>query len=300
MRIDRRAGFPAVFPAVGGYRVTVPGKVEKRGYKGSLYLEWDGRELVIINEVPLEEYVASVVLSEMGWQKTAAMRAQGVLARTWAVTHRRPKHLYDFGDLTNSQVYKGLFPQTGKTLERLGETFGQLLLYKGKPVEVYYYGACSYRVFSAYEIWGKAVPYLKKATLPGELKRGERKNQGWTCELVREKVDPIFTPEAKGVFPIDYRRGVKNGRLGVYVNEHWVGVDEFRLRIDRQLGWCTVRSNDFFIEETGETLLLRGRGFGHLVGLGQEEAVALAGAGYDYKKILQVFYKGCEMEEKRK
>jgi stage II sporulation protein D len=288
--IDERSNFPVEFPFSRRYEITIPGKDFKRGYKGRLILEWDKNELLIVNEVPLEDYVASVVLSEMGWTETEAMRAQAVLARTWAVAHRRANHFYDFDDLAYHQVYKGLFPQSKLTLQRLSETYGQVLTYRGKPIEVFYHAQCADRVFSAYEIWGKRdIPYLKKVELPPVLKR-VRGDNTWERVLSKQAVDAVFSGEPGAASSFRYRKAVKNGQLGVYVNDCWLGIDNFRLRINRVLGWNQVKSNDFSIRVIGDKIVFQGRGFGHLVGLGQRDAIFLARQGYDYKRILKLFY----------
>jgi stage II sporulation protein D len=293
--IDNQADFPVEFPFSKRLTIGIPGSDLQRSYKGSLLLEWDKNELLIINSLPLEDYVTSVVLSEMGYNKTEAMRAQAVLSRTWAVAHRRSAFLYDCDDLTGSQVYKGLFPQSTKTRRQLAETSGQILTYQGKPVEVFYHAACSHRVFSAYEIWGnKGIPYLQKKELPQALTQNRTGNT-WQRVLSKQTVADIFSGVIKTAPPYRYKKAIRDGKLGVYINECWMGIDDFRLKIDRVLGWHCVRSNDFTIQTTGDNLVLQGRGFGHLVGMGQQDAILLAEAGYDYLKILNLFYPGCHI-----
>ena len=293
--INETSQFPVTLNSSDKYLIQVPEQNVERFYRGKLLFGWDKDELLIINELGLEDYVASVVLSEMGWTNVEAMRAQAVLARTWAVKNRRPDMPYDFNDLTNSQVYKGLFPYSESTIRILTDNQGQILTYEGNPIDVLYHAACSDRVFSAYEIWGmKPVPYLKSVKLP-DILTASRKDTIWERIISKASIDNLFRDKINSSHPVSYKKTFNNGKLGVYVNDQWVGIDDFRLTINRSLGWNQIRSNDFNMRILGDKIFFQGKGFGHMVGMGQQEAVTLGRNGYDYYKILSFFYPGTEI-----
>jgi stage II sporulation protein D len=271
---------------------------EPRSYRGDLVIDRGSEELLLVNNVPVEDYVSSVVLSELGWKHPEAMRAQAVLARTWVERNLRPKEKYDFGDLTNSQVYKGEFPQSEKTRLYLGRTVSEILQYNYVPIEVLYYGACSERSFSAFEVWGRShIPYLKARELPDVLRDSIRTNH-WQRTLVKSLVDQVFVENNIPGNHFDYRMERHQNRQGVLVNGRWFAIDEFRLKVNRRLGWNTIRSNDFSIENMGDNIILRGMGFGHLVGMCQKEADVLARNGWSYRQILDLFYPGTNLGSK--
>lgn len=294
--INKKSAFPVEFRS-GRFHVHIPDSSVDREYPGTLMIEWDEEELLVINIIPLESYVTSVVLSEMGWTASEAMRAQAVLSRTWAITHRRKSHMYDFDDLTHSQVYKGLFPQTNAVADILSETSGGILVYSDEPVEVLYHAGCSDRIFSAHEIWGvKHIPYLTKGNLPEILKKRKKSNI-WKRTLKKSDVDALFRTPAQTKAPVTYRKTQRQGQLGLYVNDKWIGIDDFRLAVNRALGWNQLRSNDFTMKICDNLIIFNGRGFGHLAGLCQQEAVVLAENGYDYLDILSLFYPGCHIKD---
>jgi len=68
------------------------------------------------------------------------------------------------------------------------------------------------------------------------------------------------------------------------------GSEAARLRTDRQLGWSAVPSNTFISEKDGDTILLRGVGQGHGVGLCQLGAKAMAEDGATFREILEHYY----------
>ncbi len=128
-------------------------------------------ELLVINRVPLETYVASVVISEMGQAPPEAMCAQAVISRTWAIGHIDESSLYDFNDLTSSQSYQGYSAYVKGAEKIISKTEGLILTYRGETAKILFHAQCSDRVFSAYEIWGKSsIPYMPSVQLPPAAK----------------------------------------------------------------------------------------------------------------------------------
>lgn len=90
----------------------------------------------------------------------------------------------------------------------------------------------------------------------------------------------------------------RDGVLVVDTGNAAMGIDAFRLALNRELGWNTLRSNDFKIRQKGRYLVFSGKGFGHLVGLCQEGAETLAESGWRYSRILALFYPGTALVNK--
>ena len=53
-----------------------------------------------------------------------------------------------------------------------------------------------------------------------------------------------------------------------------------------------MRSTFFGASTEGNQVILRGKGYGHGVGLCQEGAMEMAALGYNYSKILHFYYSG--------
>lgn len=118
-------------------------KLEEKDYPGTLqyYEEKDG--WVIVNEVPLEEYLRWVVPSEMPSRYAAeALKAQAICARTYAVWHMQdyayPEYEAHVDDSVSFQVYHQVEPQES-TDQAVRETAGQIMLYQNKPAKAYYF-----------------------------------------------------------------------------------------------------------------------------------------------------------------
>jgi stage II sporulation protein D len=86
-----------------------------RHYRGALAIECIAGRLRVVNEVPLESYLRSVVVCEMGGRAPLeALKAQAVASRTFAVTSlgRWTSEGYDVRDTVDSQVYSGADTET--------------------------------------------------------------------------------------------------------------------------------------------------------------------------------------------
>jgi len=95
----------------------------------------------VINHLPLENYIASVVGGEMpsSWN-IEALRAQAVAARSYAMAHMaRPADAHwHLGDTTRWQNYTGLEAVSAPTREATASTAGVILSYQGGIVESLY------------------------------------------------------------------------------------------------------------------------------------------------------------------
>ena len=110
-------------------------------YEGSLELIRSDNGWLAVNEVSLENYVASVVGAEMPshWHGEA-LKAQAVAARSYAATHlaRPASQTYHLGDTTRWQVFSGPSSLSKQTLRATDETRGMVLSYRGGLVESLY------------------------------------------------------------------------------------------------------------------------------------------------------------------
>ena len=115
--------------------------VNGRPYGGRLRLIREAGDLMVVNHLPLESYVASVVGAEMpsGWQ-AEALRAQAVAARSYALAHmaRPANRHWHLGDTTRWQAYQGFKSSTESTRAATASTAGLILSYQGAIVESLY------------------------------------------------------------------------------------------------------------------------------------------------------------------
>ncbi len=92
--------------------------------------------------VPLERYVRGVVSAEMpaSWP-TAALEAQAIASRTYALTDDAGGSRFDVYSDTRSQMYLGVAAETAATNAAVAATAGQIVTYGGQPAITYYFAS---------------------------------------------------------------------------------------------------------------------------------------------------------------
>lgn len=116
---------------------------EDIAYRGIIECCRTADGMILINELPLEEYLYAVVPSEMpASYPLEALKAQAVCARTYAYRHILHAGLPEMGahvdDTTSYQVYHSSSENAASTTA-VKETDGVLLIYQGEPAQNYYY-----------------------------------------------------------------------------------------------------------------------------------------------------------------
>src|SRR5215212_3891104 len=115
-----RARLRAPVRVTGGANTTLRGRAENglsNGiYRSRMILSRDGRAVLAVNSVGLEQYLYGVVPSEMpaSWP-AEALKAQAVVARSYALRGKRPGEPYDVFSDVRSQVYRGVLAETDAT-----------------------------------------------------------------------------------------------------------------------------------------------------------------------------------------
>ncbi|MEB3335188.1 MAG: SpoIID/LytB domain-containing protein [Cyanobacteriota bacterium] len=112
-----------------------------RAYGGRFRLLRAAAGIQVVNHLPLESYISSVVGGEMPshWSQEA-LRAQAVAARSYAMAHmaRPASEHWHLGDTTRWQNYEGLRSVSEPTRQATGATAGVILSYQGGIVESLY------------------------------------------------------------------------------------------------------------------------------------------------------------------
>ncbi len=94
-----------------------------------------------VNELPLEDYLLGVVPIEIGPRgpdELAAVAAQAVAARTYAVAHLRAREEmgFDVFGTVEDQAYGGIAAERDESTRAVRETAGRILMYDGLPGHV--------------------------------------------------------------------------------------------------------------------------------------------------------------------
>jgi stage II sporulation protein D len=95
-----------------------------------------------VHSIALETYVRGVVAAEMpaNWP-LAALEAQAVASRTYALTDHAGGSKFDVYSDTRSQVYRGVAAETPQSDAAIGDTAGQIVTYEGQPAITYFFAS---------------------------------------------------------------------------------------------------------------------------------------------------------------
>lgn len=314
-RLSRADSF-SITPEEERFVVGLPPRAIKRTFGGELIVEKKRGELIVVNKVPLEAYVAGVTAAECPDMRQAeALAAQTIVVRSYALAERgqHKRDGYDFCDLTHCQVYKGLGKLPAHIAPIAESTKGSILTYEDKVILSYYHSCCGGRTQRSQDLWGNnPIPYIvevsdwdpetktyycqKAANFRWssrlsltELTRAARK-AGWING--DETVVQVTVP-SRGLTGRAMRVNLKTNRRHKVVT----GSD-FYHGVGRALGWRKLRSTWFTYTgpaSGSETFHFEGRGYGHGVGFCQLGAEGLAKAGKSRFEILRHYFPKCQL-----
>jgi stage II sporulation protein D len=302
--------------------------VNGKAYRGVGEVLRDRTGLTVVNRLGMESYLLGVVSAEMGRRspgEQAALRAQAVVSRTYALKHLRRWRTegFDLYGTVADQAYGGVAAETAEGRAAVSETTGRVLTYDGAPIEAFYFSTCGGRTAEGYEVFRGAVrPYLRSVSDLNESgsaycsispRYGWREE--WSGEALRATLQRNLPPVAGATSaPIGMVTGIRvtqrsaSGRvdqLSIALGGTEVRVDgHTRIRqVLRPPGGQLLRSTAFSLTATGAgsnvtNLVVDGVGAGHGVGLCQWGAVGRARAGQSYQHILAAYYPGTRLERR--
>lgn len=251
----------------------------------------------LVNHVGLEDYLAGVVGHEMplSWSD-AALHAQAICARTYALASLRPQADHDVKADERSQVYRGVMAEDARARAMVDATRGMVLVWSGDIFTTYFHSTCGGDTVPARWIFGDPdIEPLSGAT-------------GCRCQASRlyrwtETVDLATNPGVrKWVLETPLREvKVQHFPRGGYVEAVTfvdAGGDVVTEKGTDVRSALKLKAPAFEarLEPDGRTLVLEGRGWGHGVGLCQFGANGFAKEGKDADWILAHFYPGSKIE----
>jgi stage II sporulation protein D len=255
-----------------------------------------GKSLRLSLELPLEDYVLGVVCGEMSSQvpgSKAALRAQAVAARTYA--------LYRLGqgrslrDNTTDQVFQSIDFVTEEARDAVAATRGLVLRWQDDLVHTYFHRNCGGGTANA-----KAAAFSKKdiAPLGGVFEPACRTPRGmWEHHVTAADLDALAQKKELG----SWLSGISvlhKDATGRYLEVRLLGPDEHvDLPADQVRAALHIPSTQIAEMErlSDGSLIFRGYGYGHGIGLCQEGALRLSKSEATYAEILAHYYPSAQL-----
>lgn len=275
-------------------------RVNNREYPGALEITKGGDGLTLVNELPLEDYLAGAVKAEAGDKMPLEMlKAQAIVARTYAAYHRRlnAEKAYHLVASTLNQQYVGRVPADSVVWTAVRETAGQVLLWQGELFPAFYHtDSGGYTEDPRVVFAASNMPALKPVRVEFP---SESPHQRWRLELPLAELSAALL-----------RGGISIGRVvALDVLERSVSLRVARIAVRGTAGTVTLRGNDlrrlvgydtlkstlFAVAVVGPMARFVGRGYGHGVGLDQWSAKTMADQGYTAQRIVLYYYPGATL-----
>lgn len=297
-------------------RIDLPGKgawlsggtSAKRLYKGLLEITAEKGRLKILNTVPLEAYIASVVSAEAGdLSQTEAFKAQAVAARTYVLKHmnNHVKDGYNMCDSTHCQFFTGFAAVRPIAQAAADFTRDEVVTYRGKLAATFYHSICGGRTEAMVYVW----PFEHKPYLISVRDGPEKKPYcsiapgfNWKTRIALKTLTGIARAQ-KWILPEEEIRKMEIAERGVSrraitiafttgKRQVKVSATNFYQGVGRRAGWNAVRSTLFNVYSGTDYIILEGKGNGHGVGMCQWGAEGMARLGFKYRDILTHYYPG--------
>ena len=287
-----------------------------------------GAAIDVVEHVPIELYLSGVISKELyaSW-RLETYKAQAIAARSYAL-HERQRRATQGGyvDVENStanQVYAGRTANR-TAIKAIEQTRGVVLTWRGDVLRAYYCSTVGGRAASAADTWptGPGSTFNLAAPLQASARTDVDSfspRYRWTVERRRDALSARLRAWAQR-HGSALRNIRKVKRIEVHATNAFMRPTRYRLYDDDgswyelsaealrvacntpapdlpfPAGKKRISSSDFEVTTRGDTLVFKGRGFGHGVGMSQFGAEGMARAGVTADEILAHYYPGATLE----
>ena len=178
-------------------------------YRGVLRISGRGGRLRVVNSLGIETYLASVVGSEMPHRwPLAALQAQAVAARTYALKQRSRGGAWDVKATVASQVYRGVESETPSTLQAVASTRALVLVHGGRLIDAVFHSSSGGVTEASGMVWRRQHPYLVSVPDHDQHSPVHRWEQWFNPSGLRQRL-----PETGGLQAVEVLSRSGSGRV---------------------------------------------------------------------------------------
>lgn len=255
-------------------------------------------EMGNIKKVNFDDYITCVLAEEMPiYFEIEALKAQAVAARSYAYNKLNPNSNYDVVNTVNNQVYKpydylkqvwgnNYIQNINKLKRAVIETNREYIYYENEIINAFFFSTSSGKTENSKDVFGFEKPYLVSV------------DSNW------DNKSPSYYSESKYAINdflnklnvINYSiKNIKYNKSGS-INSMVIGSKLFSGIELRNL--FNLKSTYFEITKDNNYITIKNKGYGHGVGMSQYGAQMMAKKGYNYKEIINHYYKNTEIKKK--
>jgi stage II sporulation protein D len=266
-----------------------------RSYQDNIAISVLENDLRVINDVQLDKYISGVTEAEAGTRCNLEFyKVQAILARTFALAHIN-KHVtegFSLCDQVHCQAYYGK-PRDLNVYRAVESTKGKVVVDENLNLIVAaFHSNSGGQTANSEDVWGSHTPYLRSiidtfsTKMPNFTWERRMLADDWLSYLKLKHNFPVETDSGRSValnFTQDSRK--------IYLECSNSRVPLKFVRQDLQL-----RSTFFSVSRLGsDSVVFRGKGYGHGLGMCQEGAICMSKKGYSYLDILNFYYQNVQL-----
>lgn len=248
-----RAHVPAPLRLTGGAPLRVLGPADNGvldgRYRGAIVLSRSATRVLVVDDVELEQYLYGVVPAEMpsGWP-AAALRAQAVTARSYALTSLAPTAPFDVYADTRSQVYRGVVGERATTTAAVRATRRIAVTAGGAVAHTLFHSSSGGRTAAIEDVFGgPPVTFLRSVEDPYDRLSPYH---DWTVTLTDADAAVLLRTVCDGeLVDVTVMQRTPGGRAAVVRITGTLGVRDIDGRAARSL--LGLRSTWFDVARTG-------------------------------------------------
>jgi len=270
---------------------------KNKTYKGVFKILKKDNYYYIINVVSLEDYLKSVVPSEMpsSWN-LEALKAQAIIARTYAIkmaTERRKKgEIFDLYSTVLDQAYYGADKENEKTSLAVELTKDLIVIYNNEPIWALYHSNCYGRTIDGKLVFRSRLKeddnYLCSVECPYKGKQWNSQIEIYLLQKNLEKILKTKIYSIDNIYTSNFITYIKYNKSKIYSLYNW--------DLRKLIGYQLIRGPYISgLQIKDDKIIFHGVGYGHMVGLCQYGANTLAQMGFNYEQIIKYYYKDVEI-----
>ncbi len=264
---------------------------QTRVYDDDIYISIKEKSLFLINNLDLELYISGVVEAESGIRSELEYyKSQAIICRTYALRNfnRFIDDGYNLCDNVNCQAYKGKALKSNKILKATELTKGLVIVDTTlNLINAVFHSNSGGQTIPSEHAWISPISYLKSIEDTFAL---TGRNYKWTKTISLANWREYLYQNG---FSVDNNLYIKSSDFNFSQDNrkvyYRVNNDSIPLKQIRK-DW-KLKSTFFSVSTNNSNLTLYGKGYGHGVGLSQEGAMKMAKHGYNYKDIVNFYYK---------
>ncbi len=270
-----------------------PLNVKSRRYDNDLLVKLGAdNKLLLINIVSPDNYLAGVVQSEAGGASDDIefFKVQAICCRTYMYKFMS-KHIkegYNLCDDVNCQVYLSRANKV-ECIEGANTTSGEVIVDSmDRVIEPLFHSNSGGQTAIAKDVWGKDVDYLQSIQDTFSL---SGKNASWEKVIKKSQWLNYFANKGINVKDKNNKEELLSFSQAQGRKASLINIPLTQIRKDFNL-----KSTYFDVMPWGSDIKLKGRGYGHGVGMSQEGAVEMCKQGYQYWEVIEFYYQGVNIK----